>query len=413
MKRESKRRLSRDEEIRLEFPEDEAAVNPYYLSVSERYRAVSLLLWCALVVYLIVMLCMCRDSITYDNLTYLIKDFDADVIGYTESVETVRYDEDSYSDFGRYKGRMTAAGSKRFCMYSSTGSIELENRRTMENPVIIASDKYVLEYDLGGTEYNIYSSLAKVHSGSSETPLTAAALGENGEFALVSRSKESKYAVTVMNSSFKEIAKVYKDKFVMGTVFGADGEYVVVSADVSNSTVSTEIMFCRTGSNEATYLTVDGTMPLSVGALDDGYCVICDSAAVFCRRGEIVSRYDYSGSVLYGGVSDSCAAVVCGDNALGSEVTVTVFNDGGEVMYKKVSESRPTGFWCGADGVVVVKTDTSLVCLSSEGEQRIDSTENVIDCVFYDNSVMICTSSMAYQAFRTDKGGKQTAKAPQ
>lgn len=406
MKRNARRRGLPDEEVRLEFPDDGAAVNPYYLSMAERYRVVSLLLWCALVVYLIVMLCMCRDSITYDNLTYLIKDFDADVIGYTESAETVRYDEDSFSDFGRYKGRMAAAGNKSFCMYSSTGSIELENRRTMETPVIITSDKYVLEYDLGGTEYNIYSSLAKVYSGSSETALSAAALGENGEFALVSRSKESKYVVTVYNSSFREITKVYKDKFVMGTVFGGDGEYVIVSADVSDSTMTTEIMFCKTGSDEAKYLTVNGVMPLSVGKIGDGYCVICDNATVFCRGGEIVSRYDYSGSVMYGGVSDTCVAVVCGDNALGSEVAVTVFNESGEVMYNKVSNSRPTGFWCGAEGVAVMKTDISLVCFTPNGEQSIDSTENVIDCVFYDNSVMVCTSSMAYQAFKMDNTEK-------
>jgi hypothetical protein len=406
MKREAGRSISPEERVRLEFPEDEVAVNPYYLTVAERYRAVSLLLWCALVVYLIVMLCLCRDSITYDNLTYLIKDFDADVIGYSESAETVRYDEGSFTDFSRYKGRMAAAGSKKFCMYSSSGAIELENSRTMENPIIVTSDKYVLEYDLGGTDYNIYSSLAKVYSGSSETAISAAALGENGEFALVSRSKESKYLVTVYNSSFKEIAKVYKDKFVMGTAFGDSGEYIIVSADVSESTMSTEIMFCKTGSDEASYAAVSGAMPLSVGRLGDGFCVICDSAIVFCRNGEIAARYDYTGTVLYGGISGDCAAVLCGDNAIGSAVTVTVFDENGEKMYDRSSDSHPTGFWCGGEGVAVIKTDTSILCFTPDGEQSMDNTDNVTDCVFYDNSVMVCTPSMAYQAFRTDNTEK-------
>lgn len=67
--------------------------NGYYLKVGKRFRGMKFLSLSLLLCYLVVMMCIYRAEITYDNLVYLIKDLDTDV-SVSESVfADVTFDE--------------------------------------------------------------------------------------------------------------------------------------------------------------------------------------------------------------------------------------------------------------------------------------------------------------------------------
>lgn len=356
--------------VKVDFRVTEKERNRYYLAAAGKYRAARYLTVIILFVFLLVMLLFFRESITYSNLMYLVRDLDADVGFSTTAYNSFSYDGRYVEDFALFKGRIAVAGTDGLTMYDSSGSREAEYNGDYTAPRLETGEKYALLYDAGEKNYSLYTSVSKVLSSEAEENIEAAAVSDSGTYALLTHSKESKFLVTVYNSAFKAVTKYYKDKYVTDIALDSQGDRgAIVSAFSENAVICAEVTLCEVGSEKTQSFTYGGLMPLSAEYTDDGTLIVaCDTAILaFGESGE-KWRYDFNGSLPSScTVSGNTVACACAANAIGSVNTVLVFDTDGTVRYNVTLEHK----------VSAVATDSRYAVYAAGDSQvsRIDLSD--------------------------------------
>lgn len=335
-KKQNKEKLSKSQKINIKV-ENEREHNPYFLKVAKRYRALKYISLLLLLVFIVGMLVLFRDQITYENLVYLAKDLDTDIDAEGTPFSEIKYDESRKMSSAVFKGRLAVATTTSLTLYNTTGSAERTFRISMENPKVIAGDKYVMVYDVGGMTYSICTSLVEAQSKQTDYALQGAAMAKNGSFALVNRSRENRYVISFFDENFRELSRVYKDKYVMDVAISDDGMYyAIVSCEIGTTDFTTEVMYGICGSESVKTCTINDSMPLDVSFFSDGsFCVVCDrSVAFFTKYGEQTAKYALSGYGVSGvSFSDERVLIVCSGNAVDSVSKATIYKaDGTEEL---------------------------------------------------------------------------------
>ena len=402
-------KLSRSRQIKIDV-EKEREFNPYYLKVSKRYRVLKFASLGILLFYLIGMLGLHANQITYENLVYLMKDLDTDVEAEGGEFKEIKYDESLKMSAALYKGRLAAATTNSFTLYNTAGSVERSYSISMENPKVLTGDKYALVYDVGGTSYSLYTSIVQVLSKQTEYALQGAALSESGTFALISRARENRYLVTVYDANFREVSRIYKDKYVMDVSLSADGErYTVVSCDVSGSDVATEVMCGRCDSDTSVTSTFSGTMPIETAYFSDGTsCVVCDNAVIFYNKnGEVASKNNCEGYGLLGvSFSKSHVMTVESDNIVESRITLNVFSSAGERVVTRSENAKISACALG-DTAAFITFDGKLMKIGLDGTEAVtECALTVSSLVPFSDNVIVLEPTRASTGFASPEEGK-------
>lgn len=99
-----------------------------------------------------------------------------------------------------------------------------------ENPVMSISETRVLVYDQGGNELSISNLKEVTNTYKSDDPITCAAIGRNGTFAVVTSSADYASTVTVFNRKSKRLYTWNSAKEIVNNVcVSADGKKIGVS----------------------------------------------------------------------------------------------------------------------------------------------------------------------------------------
>lgn len=321
--------------------------NRYYLRISRRWRLVG---WCFTVclgIFLLVTIAVYGKYITYDNLTYLARDFDLSVRTTDDVHTTVTYPRQETLSFMPFKSGMAVVGTDVLRLYDGAGISLIEDKLNYSAPAVCASDKYLLVYDLGAKQYAVYNSLTRVIRRDTDFRVICADMSDCGAFLLVTRSNETRYVAEYYNEALHKTMSVYKDHYVLGAAIRDDGNrFVICSAIPSGTDLSCEISLCQAGSAEPVRtVSYPGAMPLMVDFAPDGsFTVVCDTAVLtFDPDGAEISRYPISGMTLVtahqkNGVTVIAAAV----NALGSENRIVVLDAAGNLLLDTLCRERVT-----------------------------------------------------------------------
>lgn len=318
----------------------------YYLFVSDVFKGFKYLCYTVLVLFLIFMISMWRDRLTYDNFKYMLKDLD------TSSADTgsseylpIDYDTLTNPDFAFFRGDIAVAGSNRLSLYNSSGNRLYTDTRSISKPVIRTGDKYMLAYDIGGYSYTLYNSFSQLYEGTTSYAITCADIADDGSFLLVTGARDAKYVVSMYNNSFKQIANYYKDKYVTGAYLRRDGSALaIISADSDGGTVAGEVMICdRDAETARAVYTLKGVLPLYAHWFDDGaLAVVCDKGIwFFSADGDMTGSYTaVENGITRAAYCGSMMAVVYSDNIVGSDNTVLVFDSAGDMIYNYTVSER-------------------------------------------------------------------------
>ncbi len=396
---------SRSRKINIKV-EKEKQINEYYLKVSKRYRTAKFLSLGVLIVYLLTMLVMYRSQITYENLVYLLKDLDTDAgIAGSEFAE-IKYDDSVKLSPDMYKQYFAAATTGSFTLFNTTGNAEREFKISMENPKVLSGDKYVMVYDIGGNTYSLYTSIVGVYSKQTDYPLQGAAIADSGAFALVCRSRENRYVINIFDENFREVSRIYKDKYVMDADLSRDGAYyAIASCDVAGSDMICEVMSGKCDSENSVTAEISGAMPLSVEFFDNGsFCVVCDSAAgFFSKDGTKVSEVRFSGHGINGvSFCGNRVMIVESDNIVESSSTATVYDSGGNKVTEYHTNSKINASALGEHRMFFAGDET-LTAVSPDGtEESVRCEVSVSALVPYGDNVLVCTPSRAFTGFRAE-----------
>lgn len=329
--------------VKVDFRVTEKPRNKYYLAAAGKYRAARYISVVILAIFLFVMLLFFRESITYSNLMYLVRDLDSDSDSTVGAYANITYDGQYSKEFELFKGRIAVGGTTELKLYDPSGSKEAEYDLAYSNPRLVTGDKYAIMYDAGDRAYSVYTTVARVLSEETDEIIEDAAVSDSGYYALLTHSKESKFLVTVYNSSFRPVTKYYKDKYVIDVALNQNGdEAAIVSAATGGAAVSCEVSLCKVGTEESNSLIYEGLMPISAKYADDGTLfVMCDTSLLIFRGGELIQKHDFTAETPCAfAIDGNIAAVALRKNAIGSENDVLVFDINGNVLYNITLEHK-------------------------------------------------------------------------
>ncbi|MBQ7715578.1 MAG: hypothetical protein IJT70_06895 [Clostridia bacterium] len=400
-------RISRPRRIDIKV-ENEKAHNPYYYKVAGRYRLLKFISAGALILYLVVMLVTNRSQITYENLMYLMKDLDTDIEATGAHFSTVEYDESQKMSTAIYKNRLAIATTSSFTLFNTTGSVDRNYSHSMENPKVLTGEKYAMVYDVGGTSYAVYTTIAQVLATQTESQIQGAALSEEGNFALITRARENRYVVTFYNENFKRTSMIYKDKYVMDVALSEDGKrWALVSCTIDGTDVECEVMSGKVDSEESRTDTIADALPLEVSFFSDGsFAVVCDSAVAFYSEGGDPVKKIPIGDFGINGIS------FCGDrlmtvenlNLVGSRNRAVVYDPSGDTVSSYEVESK-VSLSALAEGNMFFAFDGELTRVSPDGEvARCACDSSAAALVPYGDNVVVCAEHYAVSAFSDESG---------
>ena len=379
--------------------------NRYYLRVSRRWRLVGWGFAVLLGLYLVVALSVYGKYITYDNLTYLARDFDLSVRAADGVHTTVTYPRQETLAFTPFKSGMAVVGADVLRLYDGAGISLIEDKLGYTTPAVCASDKYVLVYDLGAKQYAVYNSLTRVIRRDTDFRVLCADMSDTGAYILVTRSNETRYVVEYYNEALSKTMSVYKDHYVLDAAIRDDGaRFVICSAIPSGTDLACEIALCQAGSAEAVRtVTYPGAMPLMVDFAPDGsFTVLCDTAVLtFDADGAELSRYPISGMTLVTAhQKNGITAIAAAENALGSENRIVVLGADGAILLDTICRQRVTDISVtpGAESLCAVLTPNAVLTYDAAGvlETLPIDDEDVLSVTYAGGRVVVCAKDRYY-----------------
>lgn len=382
--------------------------NPYYLKVARGYRYakyVAILLLAVFVVYVVIAY---GSYITYDNLMYLIKDFNTESAGDGANFSYVKYDEQQNMSFTLYNGELAVLGSGGLALYSAGGSKTLEYFTSYSTPMLEMSDKYVLAYDMGGTGYSLYTSIARVVNRQADQVIMGSAVSDSGAYALITRSSTSKFKVSLYSPTLNLQANYYKDNYVADAAISPDGKNIVIASySLSGYDYACEIMLCSsTESEPLATLNVNGACPYKVEYLEGGgFTVVCDTCIIFFdESGNILGRYYYSNSTLSAVATNGEYTVVAlTENSVGNENTIVLLDREGKQVYSTKISKTVKDVSISSGHIVYVLSGDSVIRINPDlTTDTRGYTSNVKKIIAFDKYVLLCTPTHAEVLFTAD-----------
>lgn len=369
-----------------------AKAGDYYAALSRRMGIAKWAMIVALPVFLAVMLSVYRSNITYDNLKYLMRDFSSDRGETALKFTDISFEEQTSLDSLIFRGELAVVGSSNVTLYNSTGDKTFDYRSEMENPAAVASDKYILCYDLGGTHYSIFTNLTRVLDTSADAVIENASMSDKGAFLLVKRARDAKYTVSLYDSSFRNKVNYYKSRFVADAAISPDGKHsVIVTLGNAGADVSCSVELYDFGASEPRSVRdYTGYLPVSVSFFADGsFALVCDTRIIFfgedgnerqtyLQKEGRLSCVDFSESSL-------CAAYFGNVSGFGSDIIL--FDNQGNIMYNIETDQKLSDIVHNKDYVFALGADAAyrfsradgavLSCPLELDTQRIEAVNSV------------------------------------
>lgn len=417
---ESVRRFSKQtNDVLSEEPIDFSSPSiPYYENIADRLGFVRIILYMVLLVFVVGTVVTNHSLITYENLYYLGKDISAATLSAQSQADYISYPvSSSDADFAPYRGGIAIAGSEVVTAMSGSGKQTLSVNVAYPAPIVRTSDKYIVTFSRGGKSFSVYNAFVQVHREDTEFPVFDAVVADNGNFAIVTRSRDYTTEVVIYDDNMKKAAAFHLDGYVTGLSMNREGSALgVVSVEAENGTWMTKVSLIRLGrriSEESL------TFPGSLGS----HCAFTtdERLAVTMQDRLMVFKISQDISVIGENEFNRAEPALC---AIGNGQIAVYFRAGAELasdvleVYDRNGHSLYTMYidanhairvaggadqlaW-GEDQLYIRSGDT-LFRLSENG-QKLASATISRDTVTYlpdGDGVLICTTAYAH---RLDEG---------
>ena len=391
----------------------QAAGDPYYATVSARYKVTQRILVLLLVAFLLFSIFTNIKEITYGNLFYFVRDFGNAVDIASVEHETLSYDVYKNQNFSLYRGGIAAVSPSGISVYTATGRRTLKSRSDFVAPYAVCSEKYVLVYDMSGTSFAIYNSFSKVYTEALDAPITDAAISDSGAFAVVTSSSGYRSVIKVYNKNLKPIGKYSKDMYAIDIALDKSGERMAVLFYGIGDGLGQTVVRIYDVSNRAASADKDPDedrilyesilsrqFPLSCDFLEDGKLSVITNASssVITQNKKEYSvyesiSYDEAVSAMFTGASGSAVALESG--ALGGANKIIAFGPDGALIYDDIiRDSAKELFVLG--NYIFVRTDTGILRLDvSNGETEKYTCQSGNMLVYDESMAIICGESKA------------------
>ena len=245
-----------------------------------------------------------------------------------------------------------------------------------------------LIYSPSSNEVILQSKTEKLGSITEQTPVTVAALAENGSFATSHASDGIQSVLTVYNNRFKKIFQWNcTHEFITDISLSSNGKKIAVAASgVENAEIYTRIIIFDINEAEPIAdIKYSGTMFLRVVYTSSNKIIAVgdNKTVVHNKKGEAVDELVYSeDSLIAVCADDSGNTTVCYEEFGGSKTGIVRFSDSGKKTCSILIDSTPDCVAAHAGRIAVASGNTITVYSSNGKEAKIIETENPVTRVF-------------------------------
>lgn len=376
----------------------------YYADVSASYKVLQRGIWLVFILFMVCSLVFNYSAITYDNFFYLIKDFSSAADSGGTNYETLSYEADSRQKFQLYRGGVAAVSPSKISVFTATGRRTLNAASAYSSPYIISSDRYILIYDTAGKNFSLYNSFARIHTESLEYPVYDACFGEDGSFAIATRTADSLSSIHLYDKNFKFAGKVSEDIYVFDLAMNrSQNALSVLSYEMGDGVGRTVLTTRNTKTLQAEEkIHFDGEFPLGCVYIDSNLlAVMTDRYVRILDKNfeEIAISADYSGEEILAYNLTEEGVVLATSYA--SQTNLIAFDKKGKMVYNDFVRLNPSD---------VALYGSYLFLQTERGVTRIrhkNGDQEQLDCgrgtllIYNESTAVVCGESKAeYLVFR-------------
>lgn len=382
-----KRQTSRLPDTRRAPQSAERPRNEYYETVSSRLGVFQVVLYLSLLAFVVLSFFRNTQLITYRNFYYFVKDLNAsaETVNLFET-DSVGYPTSEQQSFTLYRKGLAAAGNDSVTIFTATGrqtvSLTLDQYR---NPAAVGSGRYLLVYEVGGTRYSLYNSYSRISSGTTEYPITCAAVSDSGMYAIASSSAEYTSVVSLYNNRFALINRYNKTGYVMSLDLNEKGTALaILTSSPEDGALLTELSVYPPRADAASFVTPLGSdIGVSCSFSSAGTVNVLCSGEMYCvsSGGSVTARYHFGGRSLLCAENGENGLSVCLKSLdLSEKNSLIIFDKNGKLLYNEevpdsasqIARYGDTVFLLCADGVARIRTGdkTGAGFLSCQTEKR-------------------------------------------
>jgi len=318
--------------------------NTYYTKIADKIKLVKWFSIAFLILFVFGGVFLNAKELNADNLGYLLRYIN--IQSSNKSVKSEFYVElDEASSICYYKNNIAVLRKNRLDIYDMNGKRNFTSRLIYSAPVLKASDKYIIAYDLGMGKMEIFNSFSRVYEYKGDKPIYGAEITEKGNVVYVTSEKGYKSAVYVMNSGFSVIFRcLFEKDFVMSADIDDKAERLAVAGYyVQDGDYLSRVILYETGSQEPVKkIEVPGEQPYKVKLHDDGvYAAFENSLKFYDLSGEYISNYNFMYRKIEAiSLTPVLAAVVLNEKTLGIDNRILIFDGIGDILYDNIIGSE-------------------------------------------------------------------------
>lgn len=400
------------DEVLSEEPIDFSAPSiPYYENLANRLSFVRVVLYMVLLVFVVVTVVCNHRLITYENLYYLAKDIGAATMTAQSQADRISYPiSSSNADFALYRGGMVAAGSEVVTAVSGSGRQTLSANVAYAQPCVRTSEKYCLTFGRGESSFAVYNSFVQVYRELTDFPVYDAAVGDNGNFAIVTRSRDYTSEVVIYDGDMEKLANLHLNGYVTGISMNREGDRLgVVSVESVDGLWTTKVTLIRVENRiSQESATLSGTFGSACGFVaEDRLAVVFSDCLLVWGMDATVK-----GEAKFEGTTPTLCAISTGRVAILSEVDtdltearLQVFDQNGRAVYDLPLDADhplrrsgdPVEMAFGGD-VLYIRTADCLYRLSGKGEDLTAtaiSRDTLTILPADEERILVCTPAYA------------------
>lgn len=337
----------------------------YFEEVSIRYATAQMFCIILLAVFAAVSLLTNSSLLSSENLLFFAKDMTTSLTQ-RESVarDTMVYTSDEDNRYALFRDGLAVLGDDKLTVFTATGREAYFKYTFFATPRLCPSGRYLVAYDLGGRSYALYNSFDCVESGTTDTPIRAVTVANNGSYCIVTDGVEYASRATLYNERFRAVAYYNLNEYTLCADLTEDGSRLLLASLSSRSgRMTTHLMLSRPDQNtpDAEW-TVDDAYPVAAHWTQSGNVMLLstDFVAWYDRKGNELTRYTFlSRDVLSYRTSDEGCVLLCRANAYDASIRLLAFDKNGDEVYNITVDGGVSDVSY-ANGVLAVLTDGEL-----------------------------------------------------
>lgn len=321
--------------------EAEPPENKYYRAIAEKIRLAKFCVLGFLVLFVFGGVILNSKELNTGNFWYLLRYLN--IQSPNSSAKPEFYAElDEVSSICYYKNNIAVLRKNRLDIYDTNGKKNFTSKLIYSNPVLKASDRYILSYDLGSEKMEIFNAFSRVYEYKGERPVYGAMITDKGNLAYITSEKGYASAVYVLNSSFEtKFRCFFENDYVVASDIDNKAERLAVAGFYTKDGdyLSRLILYETASAEPVKTIEVSGERPYGVKLCENGvFAVFENSLRFYSRTGEQISKYDFSHRKIEKiALGEKFASVVLNEKTLGIDNRILMLGGNGEIAYDAVT----------------------------------------------------------------------------